>query len=68
VGDDGDSKLDINEDYSEGEDGECECGGDGCEDGDRSGQDEEEREDYTVDRVEECHFLYRGREYCGIVL
>jgi len=68
VGDDGDGKLDINEDYSEGEDGECECGGDGCEDGDGDCEDEKKREDYAVDGVEECHFLYREREYCGIVL
>jgi len=40
VGDDGDGKLDVNEDYSEGEDGECECGSDGCEDRDGHCEDE----------------------------
>jgi hypothetical protein len=40
VGDDGDGKLDIDEDYSKGKDGECECGSDGCEDGDGDCEDE----------------------------
>lgn len=48
VGDDGQRKLDVDKGDADGEDGEGEEGGDGCEDGDWEGEDEEEGEKHDV--------------------
>jgi len=62
VGYDSEAKFDVDENDSKGEDTECDgsCYAGEYRDGDR--EEKEEGKNYTVDRIEERHFLLDGRE------